>query len=364
MCKLGAHGDHHEESVAPEEFNWTKEKTEFADIQVQIAGVGEIKNFIQVAGKIIIHPDHLAYVTPKIHGAVWEIRKNLGDWVERGEVLAIIESREIAEAKANYLATAKKLTLHQTVLKKEEMLREISPEQDYLNAKLTAEETAIQLRLAIQGLYALGFTEQEINKIGQDTSGNLRFYAMKAPLTGKVLQRNLTLGELCDHATKAFTIANFDKVWVEMSIPQNNVHYLKEGLPVEITGACGKKGTVQICQFNPIISEETRTATAIAVVDSMTVTWTPGEFITAHVLTDVTKVPIVVPWEAIQHIKGEHYIFVEKGSEFVPSIVKIGKIDDRNVEIVSGLNEGEGYAACNTFCLKAELEKEEAEHTH
>jgi cobalt-zinc-cadmium efflux system membrane fusion protein len=55
---------------------------------------------------------------------------------------------------------------------------------------------------------------------------------------------------------------------------------------------------------------------------------------------------------------------VEEGEAFTPRVVKLGKKDREHVEIISGLAVGDSYAAHNTFCLKAEHEKEEAEHSH
>lgn len=355
-CQLGAHQE-------PEEFCWTKEKTEFANIQVQVAGPGVIQDCIQVSGKVIIHPDHLAYVIPKVAGSVYEVKKNLGEHVEQGEVLALIESTEIAERKAAYKTALKKSQLQQKLWGKEKLLQGISPLQDYLNAELAVMEAEIEVQLASQNLHTLGFDAQEINKIAQEDASKLRFFSLKAPLKGRVLERNLTLGEAIDSSTKAFVIGNFDRLWVEIDIPQSDLHHLKEGLKVELAAMQGRAGSAQICQFSPRISEETRRATAIAVIDTPSdMPWSPGEFVTATIQTNSTPVAVIVPLAAIQMIKGEKCIFVESGQEFIPHAVKLGKHDQNNVEILSGLDAGTNYAACNTFCLKADFEKEEGEH--
>ena len=52
------------------------------------------------------------------------------------------------------------------------------------------------------------------------------------------------------------------------------------------------------------------------------------------------------------------------GEGFEARQVKTGREDDDDIEIVSGLAPGETYAVANTFTLKAELEKGEAEHEH
>ena len=71
---------------------------------------------------------------------------------------------------------------------------------------------------------------------------------------------------------------------------------------------------------------------------------------------------VVVPKAALQTIKGERVVFVRNDHGFEARKVTIGREDDRTVEIVSGLSEGETIAVSNTFVLKAELGKAEAEH--
>ena len=72
----------------------------------------------------------------------------------------------------------------------------------------------------------------------------------------------------------------------------------------------------------------------------------------------------MVPKTALQTIKGERVVFVRSERGFEARQVATGREDDRAVEIVSGLFAGEAIAITNTFVLKAELGKAEAEHQH
>lgn len=117
--KLEGHGDFEEVSSPEEMAVWTQTKTEFANLKLQVAGPGTIQNFIQVAGKVMVHPDHLAFVIPRVNGSVSEVRKNLGDSVEKGETLALLESQEIAAARGAYCVASNKLAYSQALLNKE-----------------------------------------------------------------------------------------------------------------------------------------------------------------------------------------------------------------------------------------------------
>jgi membrane fusion protein, heavy metal efflux system len=360
---LFGHAHHHDHSEEEDGFHWSKEKSEFAQIEIASAGPGLLQNYVRTTGKVTLHPDCMAYINPKMEGVVYQIYKNLGESVQKGEVIALIESREIAEAKANFLAAFKKWELQQKLLDRESKLRGISAGQDYWNAQLAAEEATIQKDLAMQKLYALGLSEVHMPEILKEKPEQMRLFAIRSPINGKIVQRDLTLGEVVSPDNRAFTVASFEKLWVEINIHQNDVQFLKEGCSIEIA-AFDKKEKITLRYLNPTISEETRMATAIALLDNQAQKWKPGEFISAYLQTSTSEASIVIPREAIQKIKGTDFVFIGCEDCFEPIAVKIGKMDENYAEILAGLQPGQTYACSNTFCLKAEFEKGEAGHSH
>ena len=90
----------------------------------------------------------------------------------------------------------------------------------------------------------------------------------------------------------------------------------------------------------------------------------PGSFVTAEIPLSQDDAEVLVPKAALQTIKGDRVVFVRNDQGFEARKVTIGREDDRTVEIASGLSAGEAIAVSNTFTLKAELGKAEAEHQH
>ncbi len=84
------------------------EKAELHGITTKQSGPGTLMVALSSRGKIVLDPDRLAHILPKVAGVAVEARKNRGDAVAKGEVLAVLESREMAEIKANYLASLEK----------------------------------------------------------------------------------------------------------------------------------------------------------------------------------------------------------------------------------------------------------------
>lgn len=359
-----AHVDEHEENDHEGKIYWTEKKIVGSNLHIQSAEPGYIQNLIRSPGRILIHPNHIAYVIPKVGGSVKIIRKEQGDHVKEGEVLAVLESKEMAEAKSTFLTAIKKLKLKQKILQREEGLRKISPEQDYLQAESAVEEASIEFELSKQKLKALEMGDREIDEIPKSTETNLRLYEMHAPFEGEVIQRDLTIGELVDNQHKAYTIADFSRVRVEFNINPSNLSYVKQGQTIEISSLDGAKAETTIFYVEPTIKEETRNAIGVANVDNRSGQWAPGKFVTAIIQKEPEYAQIVVPKDAIQRIKGQEVVFIFDQKAFTPRVIKTGRMDEKNAEVISGLRKGERYAANNAFLLKADLEKEEAEHSH
>lgn len=356
------HDDHAHEAIVPLSSSQMRE----FNIATSTAGPGQIAESIFTRGKIIIHPDRLAHILPKIQGVANEARKNIGDEVKEGEILAILMSREMADVKANYLAAHEKLKLASSLLDREKRLseRKVSAEQDYINAKSAYEEAKINLLLATQKLHAFGIEDEEIKSLSSEHNSDLSLHAIRSPINGTVIARHITTGEFIESSAKIYEIADLSTVWVEIGIYPKDLVKVHEGQMIDITFPDGKKAQAKIIYLSPIIQDETITAKATAELENPHSSYRPGTFVKVDVSLGKVNSPVVISKSALQEIEGNQFVFVKVHDGFEKRQVNIGLEDNDNVEIVSGLNTGEDYASSNTFLLKADLKKEEAEHEH
>lgn len=361
------HHDHdHDHSHENDTIAITAEQLKAHGIEVSAAAAGRLQQSIKAPAKIIVCADRIAHVYPKVTGTVIEAYKNLGQFVAMNETLATIGSREMAEAKAEYLANSNRYQLAEENFQREKSLHEkkISASQEFHLSENSREEALIELELSRQKLYALGLSEQEIGQLKNSSQYHLRMYEMRSPIAGKVIERHVTPGELVTIDHEAFVIADLDKLWVEISVFPQDRPNVKEGQSVTISTAEGKTTKASIVYLSPIIDEDTRTSTAIAEINNRNGKWFPGTFVHAELITEVINVPLVVPKEAIQNIEGVDAVFVPTEEGFSVRPVTIGKSDAFQCEILDGLTAGEEYACKNTFLLRAHLQKDEAEHSH
>lgn len=326
------------------------------DIKFGTAGSGKLLTTIELPGEIMMDADHLAHIMPLLPGVVREVRKKLGKTVRQGDVMAVIDSRELADAKAVYLASSERVALAQATFTREEQLWEkgISAKQEYLDAKKSLSEAKIEHRSAKQKLRFLGFSDAPIEDLQKHPDRSLTRYVITAPIDGTVVQKHITLGEKVSDDTEIFTIADLSHVWVDLSVPQKDLVSIKKGQRTLISLGFGTPDAEgKISYVSPMADRKTRTALARVVLPNPDGRWRPGLFVKARISVGEMRLPLVVPKEALQRLENENVVFVEAKGGYEPRHVSVGRADGSNVEILSGLFAGERYVAKGGFELKA-----------
>jgi membrane fusion protein, heavy metal efflux system len=160
------HDEHEEEKI----IRLPEAKRKELGIEVATAQPGSLQTQLALTGTVSVNTDRFVRIVSRIPGVVREVRKNLGDSVRAGEVMAVIDSRELADAKGAYLAATERVTLTADTFQREKDLweKKISPAEDYLKAKQAHTEARIELRLAKQKLIALGFADAALKQLASE----------------------------------------------------------------------------------------------------------------------------------------------------------------------------------------------------
>jgi cobalt-zinc-cadmium efflux system membrane fusion protein len=338
-----------------------------AGIESATAQAGTITHRVVVPGTIIPHADRIAHVAVKVSGTVAELRKKVGDPVAANEVLAILESREFADAKSEYLAARLTYDLQQDLFEREKVLwdKKISTEQQFLRSRNQAANAKMRNDITRQKLFALGLMEPEIANLPNEPEAFLRRQEVRSPLAGRVVERKVDLGAAVGRdnlETELFVVADLDPVWVDLAISPTDLPVIREGQTASITTR-GISARVEgkIVFIGPMLDKDSRSARAVVEIANDSGMWRPGSFVTAAVAFEEQPVALAVPASAIQNIGAATVVFVHMQEGFQKRQVVLGQSDDRLVEVVSGLHPGEVIAVTNTFLLKAELLKALAE---
>lgn len=353
-ASASAHTDQHAETHA--------DSVTLSDKQIQAAGIElgvvrrDFAGAIDAPGVIVVDPQRSAAVSSSVNGRVIEIRKSLGEQVVRGDVLAIINSREVAQFAADAAIAERQRELAEATFQREERLfaEKVSSRQEYEAAKTALEEARTLLRLAQQQLRSAG--------TGVDRAGQLR---LLAPISGVVTFRQINLGDVIDGHAKLFEVADLGNLSVELSLSSADAGRLAVGAQADIT-AENRTARARIIQLSRVLDPATRQVRAIASLADTKANWRVGE--TVRVSIALSGAPgaggMAIPRTAVQTIEDKPSIFVRGKEGFAIRHVVLGGMAGGYVTVQSGLNGSEQIAVSNTFILKAEHGKGAAGEDH
>lgn len=372
-------------------------------IEVQQASGGIIEQTVRLPGEVVYNADRIAHVTPMVSGIVRRVLFTVGDIVEQGSSMAVLDSRELAATRSEYLAAKARLDLARESLSAKEQLFEsrialaqdnvvrdqrlfdekVGTERQLLEAKQALQELkvtfdleATEARQAIReariglnqtenALYALGYSQEQVQALDTLEGTEFNTYELVAPLSGIVTRRHTTVGEVVAPTAESapFVVADLSTVWVNLTVYQRDLAHVEPGQPVDIQfGHAIPDAQGTIAFVSPALDETTRTATARIVLENPDGHWRPGLFVTGRIETGHESTPVVVPRSAITELDGKRVVFVQTDQGFEPRQVSVGRTTSEKAEILRGLKTGERYVVRNLLVLKAELNRAALEH--
>lgn len=257
-----------------------------AAITLTTAGPGVVDEQVQFPGEIRFDPARVLEVKPRFAGVVRELRKNLGDAVGRGEVVAEVESNE-----------------------------------------------------------------------------SLTRYPVSSSLAGRVIARDVAVGQAVSTDVSLYTIADVSAIWIEFAIYPNQLARVKRGQPALVTPQAGDSlpQAGSVAYVGPSPDRGAGVSLGRVVLRNPTGRWEPGLFATVRVTVDRFTAPVAVPDEAIVRTDEGPVVFVLAGERYRQTLVQTGRSDGRTTEIKGGLAAGTEVVVHGAYTLRSELEKSKYE---
>lgn len=328
-------------------------------IEVATVGPARIKTALQLHGEIRLNEDRTVHVVPRLSGLVESVSVNAGDRVRRGQVLAVLSSQLLADQRSELLGAQKRLSLARTTFEREKTLWEgkISAEQDYLQARTALQEAEISEQSARQKLASLGAVTS--------ASGNLTRLEVRAPIDGVITDKQISVGEVVKEDANVFVVADLSTVWVEMTVYAKDLNAVKVGQAASVkASAFDAQASGTLSYVGSLVGEQTRAAKARVVLPNPQGLWRPGLPVNVELTAAEVEVPLAISAEAVQTLRDWTVVFGRYGDQFEARPVTLGRSDGRLVEVLSGLQAGERYAAKNSYLIKADIGKSGASHDH
>lgn len=390
------HADHAEHAEAEgeeghaEEVKLSAEAMARSGVRVETATAQVLVDTINAPARVAFNGEGIAHVGSPLVGRVSEIRARIGDKVNKNDPLLIVQSPDLGEAQSDYLL--KRMTvetagpgveLAKASHERAKALYDESQgialtdvqkrEAEYKAAQgallaAKAQATAAENRLHLLGMDQAGV--EALSKTGEINP----YYIVRAPISGQVIEREATLGELVNPDREALLVlADTSTLWVLADVPESRLSQVAVGMKAQVTVPAlqgrGLEGVVTY--ISPALDPNTRTVTVRIEVKGNGHGLRPGMFVQALLSAagdgGEQESVLAIPEEATQLVEGEDVVFVPvEGEEntFAKRPVKLGSMIGRMVPVLSGLKEGELYVAAGSFMLKAEHGKGSASHEH
>lgn len=356
----GHEGHEHSDHAGEAGLTLSERDRREAGIKLAAAGPGRLALSTRLLGEVRLNEEQLAHVVPPVPAVVREVKVRLGDEVRAGELLAVLASRELADARSQYLTARGRRELAEIAHQRDQELweRKLLAEQDRLDARQAMLEADVEFQAAEQTLRALGVSDEELKALkGSREDGALTRCEVRSPIDGAIVELHLALGEMVGEDSDVLTIADLSTVWVDLDVPQADLGSIREGLGVTISAAGvdlpDASGVIDF--VSPVVDQETRAALARVEIPNSDGRWRPGLFVTAFVAAAELEVPVMIPKDAVQSLEGETVVFIPDGETFESVPVVLGRSNATHVEVESGLLRGEPYVSEGAFTLKAEV---------
>ncbi len=333
-----AHEDHNEDLHGNEENGSVKEDQEdddhvfFTTEQIRKLGIKidtisskSIPKIIEATGTVHLPPQNKALVGSVLGGKIKQILIHEGDYVKKGQVIAILENPEALKMQQEYLTVSARLTMLQSDLERQKNLQM----KDATTEKIVQQAQA-ELEMAKAQKEGL---EAQLRLINLSTKSNTisASFPVLAPISGMTHNIVGQLGEFVDANKSIVEILNEDHLHIEILVYEKDVDAIKEGQKVNFISYNSQNSTpveAVIYSISNTIEPITKTVSLHAEIKQKL----------SFVLRDGTlgKVTIeskgqnrpTLPKDALIQEGGQFFVFVqkeknEKGIEFEKIEVEI-----------------------------------------
>lgn len=338
--------------------------------ETQVPSLKNLSDALMLTGKIEFDGTKVVEVAAAGKGRVLSIEKLIGQKVNKGDVLAVVHSAELGQAKAKYLETHARLDLAQDTFTREKELYEkkISSRDDYLIAQNELKSAQACLAADEKNLNLFGLDDDQIAAINDEKkNGHFAQLVLRATTDGTIIEQNITVGKLIDTTDTLYVIADLSNVWVWCDLYEKNLAQMHKLLSKNAS----LKATVSVSAFGDIQFEGT-VDLITSKMDSVTRTvkmrlqaintdgmLKPGMFADVSIPLDQSKQALTVPKTAIMTDDGENFVFQHLKDDFwIRRDVVTGKAANGYVEIIKGLAINEMVITKGAFMFKSDVLRE------
>ncbi len=308
----------------------------------------------KVAARIQTDASRVARIGSSVDGRITRMLVFEGQKVKQGQVLAMLHSNALSDTQFAFVKafTQEKLAdqsaerarqlVQADVLGKAELQKREAEQQQY-----SSEVASLRAQL-----HGLGMSEKAIQGL-ESTHKLTSDYPIAASISGTVIERKVTIGQVVQPADPAFLVADLSNLWFVAEVPEEQAGALAVGKLVRATipSLPGRSITGRLSFVSPVVNPETRTVQARMNLANAGGIYKP-DMLASMTFESSPETGLTIPSTAIVREDNKDHVFVQKSSnEFRLREVELGvEVADRRV-VLHGISAGETIVLNGAFHL-------------
>lgn len=331
-----------------------------ARLDTAALGSTEVREVLRVPGRVEVDGNRMARVGSPVNGRITDLQATVGQNVQRGQVLATINSTELSSAQLAYLKAQSQRELASRSAARAKQLFDAdvigAAELQRRQSELTMAEA--ELGAAADQLKVLGMSGAAVARLADMRSIN-SLSQVVATVSGTVIERKVTEGQVVQPADPVFLVADLSSVWVVADIPEQNAGSIRIGeeVGVEIAALPGRTVTGRLTFVSPVVNPQTRTVQARLDLPNPQREYKP-DMLASVLIQGKPQLRMTVPSEAIVREDNRDYLFVKTGADsYRLQPVQLGiEYQGRRV-VLGGVREGDAVVIAGAFHLNNERKR-------
>lgn len=332
-----------------------------ARIEVATLEVGEVRELLRVAGRVEADENRMARVGAPVNGRVIDLQATVGHEVRRGSVLATINSTELSSSQLGFIKaqSQRELAARSAARAKQLFDADVIGAAELQRRQSELAMAEAEVGAAADQLKVLGMSSAAVNRLAETRSIN-SLTQIVATVSGTVIERKVTEGQVVQPADPVFLVADLSSVWVVADIPEQNAGSIRVGeeVAVEIAALPGRTVNGRLTFVSPVVNPQTRTVQARLDLPNPRREYKP-DMLASVLIQGKPQQRLTLPGDAVVREENRDFVFVRSGeNSYRLQPVQLGiEYQGRRV-VEGGLRDGEKVVVNGAFHLNNERKRQ------
>jgi len=316
------------------------------ELSLAPATLEPIQTQLQLTGKVVPYEDKQVKVSPLVDGVIEKIHANLGDFVNKGQTLAVVHSSEVADVENQTVGATSDLLSAQ---------KNLQVQKDMYKAGLASEK---DVTFAQNDVLKAQGSLKRAKEVSSIYSVKNAFYTLKAPISGYVIEKNNAISDkMSFHEGETgafFTIADLSQIQVVANVYEADIAKVHVGSQVQVKLISYPDKVIKgvVNKMSNALDPETRTLQVRINMPNPGFLMKPEMFAQVDVSYSSSDRSIAIPSSAVIFDQNKNFVIVYKDAKHLEvREIQIAKQNSTKTYVVSGLKEGENVMNKNQLLV-------------